>query len=393
MAKNKVGDIFETHRRYFIIGGLFLVLIIILVVFLIIGRKNKDEVGDSTSSTGYATGSNVEVPKDKYEVNAYPNVNSLMEAYYTAMMNGDADTIETLCDTLSDAERFRLEEKAQYYQNASNFTVYTKKGYRDNSYFVLVTFDILYVGTNTPAPSLDSTYVCTNDSGSLYINKSDLSEDEQAYLLELTVQSDVEELIDKVNVDYNNAIESDPALEQTLASIDAEVSATVKERLAEKQRADAEAAAGEEAAAQAAAAAAGAVQVRATDIVNIRSSPSTDASSLGKTQAGDTFTRYEAMENGWSKIDYNGTEAYIKSDYLEVVQTASTTAADGSTVETVTVKSGKSNINIRSSPSTAGEKLGSASGGDSFEVVERLDGWVKIKFNGQEAYVSADLVD
>ncbi|HAG68392.1 MAG TPA: hypothetical protein DCL38_00290, partial [Lachnospiraceae bacterium] len=188
MARNKISDILERHYRYFIIGGVFLVLIIILVVFLLTRKGNdKEDAGAAGAQT-----STVEVPKDKYEVNAYPNVNSLMETYYTAMMNGDTDTIASVCDVLSDAERFRMEEKAKYYQSADDFVVYTKKGYRENSYFVLVTFDILYSGAATPAPSLDSTYVCTNESGALYVNKSDLSEEEQAYLLELTVQADVE---------------------------------------------------------------------------------------------------------------------------------------------------------------------------------------------------------
>ncbi|MCR4657601.1 MAG: SH3 domain-containing protein [Lachnospiraceae bacterium] len=389
MARSRFSDILERHYKYFIIGGVFLILIIILIVFLV-ARS-----GDDSESEGGTSESSVEVPKDKYEVNAYPNVNSLMETYYTAMMNGDTDTIASVCDVLSDAERFRMEEKAKYYQSADNFVVYTKKGYRDNSYFVLVTFNILYSGASTPAPSLDSTYVCTNESGALYVNKSDLSEEEQAYLLELTVQSDVEELIDKVNVDYNKAIEGDPNLAQVISTIDAEVSEAVKERLSEQQRLDAEAAAEQEAAAQAAAQAAGATEVRAKKVVNIRSSPSTEASILGKTESGQTFTRYEAMENGWSKVDYNGTEAYISSEFLEEVQSAPTQAADGTSVETVTVKSGSGTINVRSSASTAdsSNKIGSASGGDTFELIERLDGWCKIKYNGQEAYISSDFVE
>ncbi len=391
MARNRINDVFERHYRYFIIGGIFLVLIIVLIVFLV-ARKGKDGESGGDSDTKTAS---VEVPKDKYEVNAYPNVNALMETYYTAMMNGDTDTIASVCDVLSDAERFRMEEKAKYYSSADDFVVYTKKGYRDNSYFVLVTFNILYVGATTPAPSLDSTYVCTNESGSLYVNKSDLSEEEQAYLLELTVQSDVEELIDKVNVDYNKAIEDDPNLAKVLADIDAEVSAAVKDRLSEQQRIEAEAAAEQEAQAQAAAQAAGASQVRAVKVVNIRSSPSTEASILGKTTSGQTFTRYEAMENGWSKVDYNGTEAYISSEFLEEVHSAPAQAADGSTVETVKVKSGAGTINVRSSASTAdsSNKIGSARGGDSFELLERLDGWCKILYNGKEAYISSDFVE
>ncbi|MCR5790010.1 MAG: SH3 domain-containing protein [Lachnospiraceae bacterium] len=397
MAKVKVRDLVEKHLRYFIVGGVFLVLIIILIVFLIV-RKGKDG-GDNDAESGSSTGvvTDVKVPKDKYEVNAYPNVNALMEQYYTAMVRGEIDTVASLCDVLSDEERFRMEEKAKYYYNADDFYVYTKKGYRENSYLVFVTFNLYYIGAEqTAAPSLDSTYVCTNESGSLYVNKSDLTEEEQAYILEIVAQDDVQELIDEVNVAYNKAIEDDPNLETILANVDAEVSQTVKDRLSEQQRIAQESAAAEEAAAQAAAQAEGAVQVRATSAgVNIRSSPSQDSTSLGKTTDGQTFTRYEAMENGWSKIDYNGSEAYIKSDYLQEVQSAPETTADGQSVEKVTVKSGSSNIRVRSSADSSGDGniVGSANGGDSFELIERQGDWVKIRYNGQEAYISAQFVD
>lgn len=57
--------------------------------------------------------------------------------------------------------------------------------------------------------------------------------------------------------------------------------------------------------------------VQSTDIVNIREQANTDSAILGKAAIGETFTRYEASDNGWSRIDYNGSEAYIKTEYLE----------------------------------------------------------------------------
>ena len=57
--------------------------------------------------------------------------------------------------------------------------------------------------------------------------------------------------------------------------------------------------------------------VKAIDVVNIRSQDNTDSDILGKSAVGDIFTRYETMDNGWSRIDYNGNEAYMKSEYLE----------------------------------------------------------------------------
>ena len=69
-------------------------------------------------------------------------------------------------------------------------------------------------------------------------------------------------------------------------------------------------------------------QVRATDTVNVRSSDSEVADKIGKAQQGDILTRTEEKNNGWSKVIYEGKEAYIKSDYLEVVSDNTDTAAN-----------------------------------------------------------------
>lgn len=53
--------------------------------------------------------------------------------------------------------------------------------------------------------------------------------------------------------------------------------------------------------------------------LNIRAAASADAEKLGTFSAGDSVTVISS-ENGWSKIDYNGTEAYVASDYLSDTQ-------------------------------------------------------------------------
>ncbi len=391
MNINKIKELVREYLVYVIIGAVFLVLVIGLIVFLATHKGGGKDDGVDTSA--FPT-SSVEVPKDKYEVNAYPEVTRLMESYYSAVMDGKADAAAALCDVLPDQERYRIEEMAQYYQSFSDFNVYTKKGYQPDSYVVIVTFDISFVGVSTPAPSLESTYVCTNDSGSLYINKSELTDDEQAYFLEMSSQSDVEELTTKISVKYNEAIESDPQLEAMLKQIETDVNAAVKARLTEQQQAQQQEEADKEAEAIKAEQAANAVTVKATDVVNIRASASTDADSLGKAQIGDTYKRLEEMENGWSKIDYNGKEAYIKSDYLEVVDTGSS-SGDSSSSESasggqITVKE---NVNVREGASETAKKLGVAYRGDKFDLIEKSNGWCKIKYNGKEAYVKADFVE
>ncbi|MCR5507587.1 MAG: SH3 domain-containing protein [Lachnospiraceae bacterium] len=397
MNINKIKEIIRDYFVYVIICIVFLVLVIGLIVFFAThkGSKSNDGVDTSTFPT-----SSVEVPKDKYEENAYPEVTRLMESYYSAVMDGKADAAAALCDVLPDQERYRIEEMAKYYQSFSDFNVYTKKGYKPDSYVVIVTFDITFVGVSTPAPSLESTYVCTNESGSLYINKSELTDDEQAYFLEMSSQSDVEELTNKISVKYNEALESDPQLAAMLKQIETDVNAAVKARLTQEQQAKQQEEADKEAEAQRAEQDANAVTVRAKEVVNIRASASKDSDSLGKAQIGDTYKRYEEMENGWSKIDYNGKEAYIKSEYLEVVQSSSSSSSSGdsgSDSSSESVSGGKvtvkENVNVREGASETAKKLGVAYQGEKFDLIEKSNGWCKIKYNGKEAYVKADFVE
>jgi len=393
MAKRGFREVLARNYRYFIIGGLFLLLVVLLIVFLV-KNKGKSKDGNETESTIPELETTVEVPKDKYEENAYPAVNALVTAYLDAMSIGDVETMSSVSSDMSDDVKAFYQAQAQYLGNYSNYNVYTKKGPAENSYFLLATYDLLVNGQPTALPALLSLYVCTNDSGALYVNSGNLTSDEEAYILELGAQKDFKELIDQVELDYNKAIESDDNLSNAVATLKNDINQTAQSLLAEKQQADLAAAAQAEAQAQAEAMAASSTQVRCNgDNVNIRASASTDAESLGKTAVGDIYTRYEAMDNGWSKIDYNGQEAYIKSEFLEELEPAGGAAESESqgreAGSNITVTE---NVNVRASASETGDKIATAHRGDQFELVEEANGWCKINYKGQEAYIKADYV-
>ncbi|MBO4902462.1 MAG: SH3 domain-containing protein [Lachnospiraceae bacterium] len=382
-------DFLHKNLRYIIIGVLFVILVVVIIVF--VKRKTTDKRTDAATEELYQVDAGIEVPKDKYEVNAYSSVNTLLESYFNAIATGDADTVASLSDVLTDEERVRIQIQSKYFESFSNYTVYTKVGPAPNSYLALVTYDIKYAGAQTPTPAMSSVYVCTNEAGALYVNKSNPTEDEKAYFRALSVQDDVEKLSEEVEVAYNAALESDDALAALMPTLKSQINQEVKETLAAQQQADAEAQAAAEAEAQAAAEAANAKTVRVTELVNIRSSASTEAESLGKATAGMEFTRYEVMDNGWSRIDYNGTNAFIKSDYLEEVEEE--VPEEGSQIGASGKVTVKENVNIRETPSESGNKMGVAYRGEQFEFVELTEGWAKIKYDGKDAYVKADFVE
>lgn len=54
----------------------------------------------------------------------------------------------------------------------------------------------------------------------------------------------------------------------------------------------------------------------AKETVNVREEPNTNCKIIGKFIAGNRILVYGTTSDGWSKIDYNGTEGYVKSEYL-----------------------------------------------------------------------------
>lgn len=382
------------NYRYFIVGGLFLILVIVLVIFLATRGTDVVKEGEQNSAIEDIA-SSVEVPKDKYEQDAYPNVNTICTSYMNAMSIGDSDTMASLSNALSDERRAFFEAQAQYISQYADYHFYTKAGPEENSYLVLVTYTLQIVSDANKLPALCSLYVCTDESGTLYINNSDLSENDEAYILALASQDDFKQLQDDVQLAYNDMLEKNPDLSARVTELRGQINSDVQAKLEAKKQAETEAAAAQAAEEAAALAAANAKTVRATDVVNIRSSSSTDSEILGQTSQGQEFTRYEVLENGWSKIDYNGQEAYIKTEYLEEVNQEA--GAESSEVaanvrepgSTITVKE---NANIRSQPNTDSDSLGKASSGDTFTLVEEKDGWCKFTYDGKDAYIRSDLI-
>lgn len=94
----------------------------------------------------------------------------------------------------------------------------------------------------------------------------------------------------------------------------------------------------------------------------------------------------------------------VNSDnYIEQGDAASQNAAPtdsdaegANSVENVliAVTNAASSVNVRSGPGTDYDRVGSAYPNNEYEVLEILsDGWSKILYSGQEAYISNDYID
>lgn len=396
------------------------------IVIAINANKRKIEQEESAVSNDDGTdadGAPEEIPLVPLEKDSVPGINEFFEDYYKAVVDGDTETMSNLLYYLDATEKLRAAETSKYTESSS-IEVYTKAGPTEGTYIAFVYAEIKFFDYDEPLPGLNTFYVCTKEDGSFYINEDcELSESERRYIREVQLQDDVIDLNNKATAAYNDMVVADSTLADFLKELTDEIEKNVGETLAraegtaQAESGDGDAQEGtenEETPEESSASSETVVtEVKTTDVVNIRTSDSETADKLGKAAVGDTFKLLEERGNGWSKVEYNGGEAFIKSDYLEPSKTEvrdvasaeetegettpeepaddNETAAAATTSGTVTVKE---NVRIRSGASETSEKLATAYAGEKLDVImKQADGWTKIKYNGKTAYVKSDYVE
>ena len=126
----------------------------------------------------------------------------------------------------------------------------------------------------------------------------------------------------------------------------------------------------------------------------------------------------EEKANGWSKVEYDGKEGYIKSEFLESVDEnaekgenpdadgakeegaveessseTSQNAASGSELPATGKIKVAETVNIRKSCSETADKVGTVFPGETLEIVmQQADGWTRVKYNGQTGYVKTEVL-
>lgn len=126
----------------------------------------------------------------------------------------------------------------------------------------------------------------------------------------------------------------------------------------------------------------------------LRSGPSTSydvADSLSR----DTELLRTGIVNGWSQVQYNGTEYYI-SNALISAETADssgtdTTISSGNGIGTLEISS---EANVRAGAGTGYDVLGIARVGTTLTITDVTDDgkWYQVSFNGQTGYINRNMV-
>ena len=396
---HSIGNYIIKHNKVVLPAVVVVAVAITVSVSLSLSNRHKEaeqeaEITSAASETATETATE-DVPLVANEEGA---IYTLIATYYNAMATGDEETLRSVCDEISDKDMYRYVELSQYIDYYPTLEIYTKAGPEEGSVIAYVYYKISFVGHEEEVPGYQALYICTNDQGGLYIKRGENSEEVNEYIKTVSTQDDVVEFNNKITVEYNELMVNHPEVLQYISELDSQVSIAVGEKLANQVAGETQVAeAGTEEGStdgqdtqtengeQQEAEEQGPQYVTTTTTVNVRSSDSEQADKLGKVSGGTKLQVLEQRPNGWTKVDYEGKEGYIKTEFLQLAESA----AGAETIGTVTATT---NINVRASASETADRLGVLSGGDSAELVGTEGDWSKIKYNGQIGYVKSEYV-
>ncbi len=426
-----IGGLIKENRNVTIATVVFIALAVVAVIISsTLGEKSPSAeavaVAETTSASETEEATTMAIPDEPLQENAFAEVNALVEKYYQAMADGDMDTLLAISTGLDEKEQIKIVKKSEYVENYPTVTCYTKQGPVADSYIVYAYYEVKLVNFETLTPGMNALYVCKKEDGSYFINGETQSDEIIDYCEMISAQDDVVDLVNTVQVKYNEIKSTDMELSKFLDELPDILTAAVGEELAKLEAEANEAAAAEaqteeetalaeegENATEVAEASGEEVTetvvktVRTTEVVNVRSSDSVTADKVGKAQLGEEYKLLEEKVNGWSKIEFEGKEAYIKTEYLEPADVEETVVSDTDDAEedaenedaaansptegTATVTD---TVNVRKSASTSADKLGVCYPGEELEVImKQADGWTKVKYKGEIGYVKSEFLE
>ena len=147
MAKLEILKNWVVKNSKIVMPVVLAICVIITVVISVNANKKAVEEQEHVSVNNMieeAASNSIATPEVPLEENAHPEINELMNSYYTAMADGDVATIETLVDKIDNTEVLRIEEMSKYIESYPKLDIYTKVGPVENSYLVYACSEVKF---------------------------------------------------------------------------------------------------------------------------------------------------------------------------------------------------------------------------------------------------------
>lgn len=135
--------------------------------------------------------------------------------------------------------------------------------------------------------------------------------------------------------------------------------------------------------------------VRANSL-NLRSAPSSDASTLGLVYGGSKVDVLDDLGDGWLKVSYEGKTGYMSAEYVtvgigtEVLASGMLPTSDLGNGKVV-LESGM--LNIRDAASPTASQVGAIPNGAVVALENYEDGWFQVSYGSVSGYVNGDYIE
>lgn len=124
--------------------------------------------------------------------------------------------------------------------------------------------------------------------------------------------------------------------------------------------------------------------VTANSALNFRSAPSESASIIDSLSNGYRVCIL-GVEGEWAHVTANGNPGYVNLAYLDRLEVMDVNGGGA--------KVTASSLNIRSKPSTESDVLGQIPQGQTAEITGVNKGWLQVKYNGVQGFVSPEYIE
>ncbi len=202
--------------------SLFALVCIVFVVVVKTKVNDKNDKKDDKAST-----QTEEPAYAAYEKDAYPEINTLITSYYTAVAACDGATLKTL---VTNPEEFdditKLQSKAEYIKGYNNLVCFTKPGYDSNSMIVFAQTNVALKDVVSEPYDIYQFYVTKDKNGNYLINNGELSTKTQEYMTKVASDEDIMKVYADAEANNNAFKESDATLVQFYELISNSAAAT-----------------------------------------------------------------------------------------------------------------------------------------------------------------------
>ena len=298
------------NLRYILLGIALIAVIIIAVTGIRaisnLGKGSSSGKTETEAETSASTDTIVDGgTADSALVQNDADVLKVMTSYYAAKTNKDLETLKKLDPSIDETEE-KANLDSSYVESYSNIKTYSKQGPTEDSCVVYVCYDGKVKDIETLVPSLTQFYLKKDADGSYIITDPTGDQAAESFIEETRKSTEVQNLIDTVNQQCEDAKNSNNVLKQFMDkygnSQNGETEASTEAQSEEP------------------------TEMIANDSCNVRSEPNTESDDnvIGGLFMGDSVTKIGETDDGWTEIEYNGQNAYVKSEFLSSPDEADT---------------------------------------------------------------------